>query len=180
MTKATFAGGCFWCTEAIFQMIKGVSKITPGYTGGTIDNPTYEEVSSGRTGHAEAVQIEYNENIVSYDTLLDIFFATHNPTTLNRQGYDIGTQYRSAIFYENDSQKKEAENKITSLNNSGIYKSKIVTDLEPLTNFYEAEDYHKNYYQNNPNKPYCKLIIDPKIKKLLKNYQKNLKNDLDS
>lgn len=172
MEKATFAGGCFWCTEAIFQRIAGVKKVVSGYAGGKMDNPSYEAVSTGGTGHAEAIQITFDPKKVTYADLLYIFFATHDPTTFNRQGADVGTQYRSAIFYENDAQKMEALSAIEKEQEKR--NEPIVTEVVPLDSFYEAEDYHQNYYNNNPDKIYCKLVIDPKIKKLERNYKKYL------
>jgi methionine-S-sulfoxide reductase len=171
--KATLAGGCFWCTEAIFKRIKGVKKVTSGYTGGNIENPSYEQVSSSSTGHAEAIQITYAPNVISYDDLLYIFFRTHDPTTLNRQGADVGTQYRSAIFYHNETQKKKAEKALKEAQRQ--YESKIVTEIVPFKKFYKAEDYHKDYYKNHTDAAYCKLVIDPKIKKLQDNLSKYLK-----
>ncbi len=174
---ATFAGGCFWCTEAIFKRLKGVESVDSGYTGGKTEKPNYEEVSSGQTGYAEAVQVTFNPSVISYETLLDIFFATHDPTTLNRQGYDIGTQYRSAIFYHNDSQKEIAKRFIEKLEKEGTYQKRIVTEVAPFEQFYSAEDYHKNYYDINRDKPYCTVIIDPKIQKLLREYKKEVKEE---
>lgn len=162
---AVFAGGCFWCTEAVFQKLRGVHSVLPGYTGGNTDNPTYEQVSSGSTGHAEAIKFEYDPKLISYRDLLEVFFATHDPTTLNRQGNDVGTQYRSSIFYTSESQKEQAEDIITELRESHSYTSPIVTTVEPLTKFYEAEDYHKNYFERNQGAPYCMVVINPKIKK---------------
>jgi peptide-methionine (S)-S-oxide reductase len=163
---AVFAGGCFWCTEAVFQKLRGVKSVLPGYAGGTIENPTYEQVSSGNSGHAEVIKFEYDSSLISYQDLLNVFFATHDPTTLNRQGNDIGTQYRSAIFYADDEQKIEAQEFIEKLNQDHTFPDPIVTTLEPLTEFYEAEDYHKNYYERNSSQPYCQVIINPKLKKL--------------
>jgi peptide-methionine (S)-S-oxide reductase len=158
---ATFAGGCFWCTEAVFQRVKGVLKVTPGYTDGHIENPTYEQVSSGETGHAQSIQIEFDPEIVEYEHLLKIHFETHDPTTLNQQQYDIGTQYRSAIFYHNEEQHDIAEKFIKSLK----YDRPVVTELKKFEKFYEAEDYHKNYYNNHKNQPYCQIIVKPKLEK---------------
>ncbi len=172
---AIFAGGCFWCTESIFKNLKGVEEAVPGYTGGKTKNPTYEEVSTGATGHAEAVKIIYDPKKISYDELLQVFFSTHDPTTLNRQGNDIGTQYRSAIFYTNPEQKKEAEAYIKFLNNSDIFDRYIVTEVVPATEFYEAEDYHKNYLENHPENPYCQYIILPKLEKFRKQFKDKLK-----
>jgi peptide-methionine (S)-S-oxide reductase len=175
MEKAIFAGGCFWCTEAIFQRIKGVIKIKPGYTGGTKKNPCYREVCSGRTGHAEAVQIDYDPQMVSFESLLEIFFATHNPTTLNRQGADIGTQYRSGIFYTTPTQKIAAEVFIDHLNKSHFFKDPIVTEITPLELFYDAEEDHHDYYNQNYEQRYCDHTITPKIEKIKKLFSTKLK-----
>ena len=172
---ATFAGGCFWCTEAVFKRLEGVDSVVSGYTGGERGNPSYEQVSTGATGHAEAIQIQFDPNIISYDKLLDVFFATHDPTTLNQQGADIGTQYRSAIFYHSAKQKSAAEKKISNLEKGGKYSDPIVTELTPFSNFYQAEDYHKDYYDKNNSAPYCKLVIDPKIQKLMKGFKEEIK-----
>lgn len=174
---ATLANGCFWCTEAIFQRLKGVSSVRSGYTGGTTENPNYYDVSNGTTGHAEALQVEYDPEVISFETLLRIFFATHDPTTLNRQGYDVGTQYRSEIFYHNTKQKEIAQKLIKELDASGEFNDPIVTALSPYTKFYPAESEHNNYYDNNPNAPYCRIIIDPKVRKLLKMYSKEVKEE---
>ncbi|MBU6501044.1 MAG: peptide-methionine (S)-S-oxide reductase MsrA [Patescibacteria group bacterium] len=171
--RAVFAGGCFWCTEAVFEELKGVVSVMPGYTGGTTKNPTYEQVCTGRTGHAEAIKIEYNPEKISYSDLLTVFFATHDPTTLNRQGADTGTQYRSAIFYATDEQKKSAEAFIKELNKSG---PKVVTEIVPLGDFYDAEDYHRQYYKNNTSAPYCQIVINPKMDKLKEKFHELLKN----
>jgi peptide-methionine (S)-S-oxide reductase len=173
MEIATLANGCFWCTEAIFQMVKGVEKVESGYAGGTVENPTYEEVSDGDTGHAESLQITFDPNVISFKDLLFIFFRTHNPTTLNQQGADVGTQYRSAIFYHNEKQKIEAEESLQEA--QSLYDDPIVTVIEPFTNFYPAEDYHKNYYELHKSAPYCKFVIDPKVQKMRKEFQKFLK-----
>ena len=172
---ATFAGGCFWCTEAVYEQIKGVMNVTSGYTGGTFKNPTYTEISTGRTGHAEAIQIEFNPAEVSFKDLLYIFFMTHDPTTLNRQGADVGTQYRSAIFYHSDNQKEIAETMIQLIESEKIYKNKIVTEITPATIFYKAEAYHQNYYFNNKFQPYCQVVINPKLDKLKKLFKEKLK-----
>lgn len=172
---ATFAGGCFWCTEAVFNRVKGVNKVVSGYTGGSIKNPAYREICTGRTGHAEAVQIFYNENEISFEELLDIFFGTHDPTTLNRQGNDSGTQYRSAIFYANDHQKQISLNYITRLEKDRLFENSIVTEVTELGVFYNAEDYHQEYYDQNKSQPYCQVIIDPKLSKLKNKYQNKLK-----
>lgn len=172
---ATFAGGCFWCTEAIFLEVKGVQKVVSGYTGGFIKNPAYREVCNGTTGHAEAIQITFNPKEVAYEDLLEIFFATHDPTTLNRQGADEGTQYRSAVFYHNDEQKKQAENYIQLIEKEKLYNNPIVTQLEPAAPFYLAEDYHQNYYNQNQEQGYCRMVISPKLEKLRKYYASKLK-----
>ncbi|WP_325203729.1 peptide-methionine (S)-S-oxide reductase MsrA [Flavobacterium sp.] len=173
--KATFAGGCFWCTEALFLELKGVEKVLPGYTGGTVKNPSYSEVCTGTTGHAEAIEIIYNPDLISYEDLLEVFFGTHDPTTLNRQGADIGTQYRSEIFYHSEAQKKAAENFIKLLNDQNIYGKKVVTKVSDAKEFYPAEDYHQNYYNRNKNQGYCMAVISPKLDKLKKNYKSKLK-----
>lgn len=164
--KAYFAGGCFWCTEAVFQRLKGVEEVNPGYTGGDTPSPDYQEVSGGTSGHAEALEIEYNDERISYKDLLNVFFHTHDPTTLNRQGNDMGTQYRSGIFYVDESQKKEAEEFIQRLTDEGAYKDKIVTEVTKLEKFHKAEEYHKDYYNKNKSKGYCQVVISPKIDKL--------------
>lgn len=165
-SKIYLAGGCFWCTEAIFNRVEGVKKVIPGYIGGNVKNPSYKEVCSGKTGHAEAISIEFDKNIISLDKLLLIFFQTHDPTQLNRQGNDFGTQYRSAIFYTDIKQKKITENIIKKLSES-IYKNKeIVTKIELAKDFFEAEKEHINYYDLNSNQPYCQVVINPKIQKL--------------
>ncbi len=168
---AIFAGGCFWCTEAVFQRVKGVGEVTPGFCGGFIKNPPYREVVQGRTGHAEAIKINFDPEVVSYKQLLEVFFATHDPTTLNRQGYDVGTHYRSAIFYTDDLQRQQAIAMIDDLNAAGTYNDPIVTQVAEATAFYEAEKEHYDYYNNNREQGYCRVIIDPKIKKLLTDYK---------
>ncbi|WP_159799139.1 peptide-methionine (S)-S-oxide reductase MsrA [Flavobacterium sp. MK4S-17] len=172
---AIFAGGCFWCTEAFFTDLKGVEKVVSGYIGGKTENPTYKEVCSGYTGHAEAIKITFNPEEVAYEDLLEIFFATHDPTTLNRQGADVGTQYRSEIFYTTEGQKAAAENFIKLLTDQNIYERKIVTKVTKASTFYPAEDYHQDYYAQNPNQPYCAAVITPKLEKLKKNYKSKLK-----
>jgi len=172
---ATFANGCFWCTEAIFQQLKGVSKVLPGYIGGDIKNPSYKEVTSGTTGHAEALQVQYDPKIISFRELLDIFFYTHDPTTLNRQGYDVGTQYRSAIFYHDEKQKEEAAKMISQLNDENVFDNSIVTEITAYDIFYVAEDYHQNYYNNNKNQDYCRAVINPKLDKFVKKYSSKIK-----
>lgn len=174
----TLAGGCFWCTEAIFNRLKGVISVVSGYAASQVENPSYKEVCTGRTGAAEAVQITYDPSIISYDTLLEIFWHTHEPTTLNRQGNDVGTQYRSAIFYSNDEQKQIALASKEALEKSGAYNRPIVTEIVPFTNFYPAEDYHKEYYERNRSQGYCMFVIDPKVKKLLKEYKQVLKDEI--
>lgn len=176
METATFAGGCFWCTEAIFQRLKGVISVKPGYSGGNVPNPSYELVCSGSTGHAEAIQIEFDPKIISFQKLLEVFFKLHDPTTINQQGADVGPQYRSVIFYHDNEQKKRAESIKGKLQKSGAYKDKIVTEIVPFTKFYEAENYHQNYFNNNRQQPYCQAVIDPKIKKLFENFKENLKD----
>jgi len=172
---ATLAGGCFWCTEAVFSIVKGVEKVEPGYTGGSVPNPTYEQVSTGTTGHAEAAQITFDPSTISFREILEIFFATHDPTTLNRQGPDVGTQYRSAIFYHNEEQKVTAEKVIAELDKEEIWDAPIVTQVEPLKTFYRAETYHKDYYKKHPNQPYCQQVIAPKLVKLQQRFLGKLK-----
>lgn len=175
MKKATFGSGCFWCVEAVFQALKGVESVIPGYSGGKIANPTYREVCSGLTGHAEVVQIEYDESMITFKELLEVFFKTHDPTTLNQQGADKGTQYRSAIFYHNENQKKIAEETILQLNEAGAYNNTIVTEVVELKMFFEAEDYHKNYFLNNPEQAYCRMVVQPKVKKFKQVFANKLK-----
>jgi len=175
--KATFGSGCFWCTEAVFERVEGIHSVVSGYTGGDIENPTYEQICSGSTGHAEVTQITYDPGITTYDELLQIFWRTHDPTTLNRQGNDVGSQYRSVIFYHDDEQKHLAERYKEDLNASGAWKDPIVTEIVPLTVFYKAEDYHQNYYENNPNQGYCAFIIAPKLEKFEKVFKEKIKND---
>ncbi|KKS93664.1 MAG: Peptide methionine sulfoxide reductase MsrA [Parcubacteria group bacterium GW2011_GWE2_43_12] len=172
---AVFGGGCFWCTEAVFKGLRGVIAVMPGYAGGTIDNPTNEQVCSGKTGHAEVIRIEFDPSVISYPDLLNVFFATHDPTTMNKQGNDVGTQYRSVIFANSDEQAREAKKVIDELNNSGNFDSPIVTQVEPLTNFYEAEEYHKDYYAKNPAAGYCQMVISPKLAKFRASYKDLLK-----
>jgi peptide-methionine (S)-S-oxide reductase len=172
---ASFATGCFWCTEAIFQRLKGVARVTSGYSGGNVPNPTYEEVCTGTTGHAECCQVVYDPAVISYDELLEVFWKTHDPTTLNRQGNDVGTQYRSAIFYHNKEQKEKAEHYKAALDSSGAFNSPIVTAIEPFTNFYSAEGYHQNYFNDNSGQMYCRLVILPKVEKFEKVFKDKLK-----
>lgn len=175
MEVATFAGGCFWCTEAVFLEIKGVEKVVSGYIGGKTKNPTYKDICTGETGHAEAIQITFNPNEVAYEDLLEVFFGTHDPTTLNRQGADVGTQYRSEIFYHSEAQKVKAENYIQLLEKEKLYDKKIVTKVSSATVFYPAEDYHQNYYNQNSSQGYCQMVIAPKLEKLRKYYKSKLK-----
>ena len=172
---ATFGEGCFWCTEAIFERLKGVISVTSGYAGGTVPNPTYEQVCTGKTGHAEVSQIIYDPAVISYDELLKVFFKTHDPTSLNRQGADVGTQYRSVIFYSNEEQQKKAEYYKDELNKSGAFNKPIVTEISPLKNFYKAEEYHQDYFSKNPNQGYCNFVIVPKIEKFEKVFKDLLK-----
>lgn len=176
MKTLTLAGGCFWCTEAIFQRLIGVSVVVPGYTGGTLANPTYDEVCSGTTGHAEAIQISYDPSIISTSQLLDVFFHLHDPTTLNKQGADSGTQYRSTIFYRSEEEKTLAERKIEEINKSKLHGDRpVVTTLEELSTFYPADSSHKDFYNKNSYQPYCSIIIDPKIAKLYKEFGEMVK-----
>ena len=172
--SATFGGGCFWCLEAIFQLTKGVTKVESGYIGGANPTPTYEAVCGGKTGHAEAVQIQFDPNVIAYDALLDIFFGTHDPTTLNRQGADVGPQYRSVIFPHDEEQSATAAAKIAALDAAGIWESPIVTTIEPLGKFHRAEDYHQNYFRENPMQPYCQAVVGPKIAKFRKSFADKL------
>lgn len=175
LEKATLGGGCFWCTEAIYQDVKGVEQVISGYAGGKISNPTYEQVCSGRTGHAEVIQITFDPDFISYEDILYIFWRTHDPTTLNRQGADVGTQYRSVIFYHNDDQKAVAERSKQETEAAGLWPNPIVTEIVPFTNFYEAEDYHQNYFNTHPGQPYCQMVIDPKVRKFKSKFQDKLK-----
>ncbi len=172
--KATFAGGCFWCTEAFFQQVKGVLAIQSGYIGGTVKHPSYREVCTGKTGHAEAVQLLFDSNIITYETLVKLFFSTHDPTTLNRQGQDKGTQYRSAVFYHSEEQKESVNCLIEQWTNENLFISPIVTQVVEATTFYEAEPEHQNYYKNNPNAGYCQYVIAPKIQQLRINWKELL------
>lgn len=172
---AVFGGGCFWCTEAVFEQLKGVVSVMPGYAGGTIANPTYEQVCTGNTGHAEVSRVEYDPARISYNDLLVVFFATHDPTSLNRQGADVGTEYRSVIFYTTDAQRRDAQTLIDQLNSSDPADKRIVTEVVPLSAFYQAENYHQEYYRNNSLAPYCQIVIDPKLRKLHKQFSALLK-----
>lgn len=174
---ATLANGCFWCTEAIFVDLRGVEEVVSGYSGGHTENPTYQEVCSESTGHAEAIQIKFNTNEISFKEILQVFFATHNPTTLNRQGNDIGESYRSAIFYHTPEQKETADKVIEEITAEGIFDDKIVTEVTEFTNFYPAEDYHQEYFANNPNQPYCAAVVAPKVAKFRQKFLSRLKLD---
>jgi peptide-methionine (S)-S-oxide reductase len=174
---ATFGAGCFWCTEAVFQRLKGVVKVESGYSGGTVPDPSYEAVCTGKTGHAECTQITYDQKIISYKELLEVFWKTHDPTTLNRQGADSGTQYRSAIFYHNDKQKQLAEKYKNELESAKIWNDPIVTEISQFKKFYKAEDYHQNYYNQNGNQPYCSFVITPKIEKFKKVFADKIKTE---
>ncbi|MCS6832617.1 MAG: peptide-methionine (S)-S-oxide reductase MsrA, partial [Flammeovirgaceae bacterium] len=165
---ATFGAGCFWCVEAVFQRLKGVEKVVSGYSGGAIPNPTYEQVCTGTTGHAEVCQITFNPDQIRFEELLEVFWQTHDPTTLNRQGNDVGTQYRSVIFYHTPQQKEIAEKYKKSLDASGVFSKPIVTEISPFTAFYPAESYHQNYFNNNPYQPYCRFVVQPKVDKFKK------------
>ncbi len=178
LDTATFANGCFWCTEAIFEELNGVASAVSGYTGGHTENPTYKEVCNGTTGHAECIQVTYDPHVISFDELLEVFWKTHDPTTLNRQGNDIGTQYRSAIFYHNEEQKQKAEIYKKELDNSGAWTNPIVTEISPFTIFYPAENYHQQYFEVNGNaNPYCQFVIQPKLEKFRKVFADKRKKD---
>ncbi len=175
METATLAGGCFWCLEAVFLRLRGVQRVESGYAGGHVEDPTYHAVCTGSTGHAEVVQVDYDPAQISYSELLEVFFAIHDPTTLNRQGADVGTQYRSAIFYHDDAQKQQAERTIAELNSQKIWDKPIVTEVAPLTKFYSAEAYHREYYDRNPEQGYCQVVISPKVAKLRQKFAEKLK-----
>lgn len=172
---ATLAGGCFWCLEAVYDDLKGVIEVESGYAGGSVPNPTYRQICTGTTGHAEVVQITFDPQVVSFRDLLDVFFTIHDPTTLNRQGADVGTQYRSAIFYHSPEQQRIAQEKIAELNEAGVWHAPIVTEVVPLDRFYRAEEYHQEYFQNNPQQPYCQVVVAPKVAKFRKEYLAKLK-----
>ncbi|WP_167609281.1 peptide-methionine (S)-S-oxide reductase MsrA [Maribellus sediminis] len=176
LEKATLGGGCFWCTEAVYLELKGVVDVKPGYSGGDVKNPSYKEVCTGTTGHAEVVQITFDPEVVSYSEILEVFFMTHDPTTLNRQGNDVGTQYRSVIFYHNEKQKEVAEKVIILFKDEQVYDKPIVTEVAPFDTFYVAEDYHLNYYNRNKSQGYCQFIITPKLEKFRKIFKDQLKN----
>ena len=175
LQKATFGAGCFWCVETIFQEVKGVEKVRSGYEGGSLKNPTYKDICTGSTGHAEVIQIEYDPKIVSFKKLLEIFWEVHDPTTLNRQGNDVGTQYRSVIFYHSEQQKKEAVFFRSELNKNEAYPNQVITEISPSTTFYVAENYHQDYFNQNGTQPYCQFVIAPKIAKFRKAFEKELK-----
>ena len=175
--RATFGTGCFWCTEAIFQQLNGVNNVVSGYAGGHVENPTYEAVCNKTTGHAECLQIEYDKTKITFDELLEVFWSSHDPTTLNRQGNDVGPQYRSAIFYHNDDQKEKAEKYKDQLNSSGVFKDPIVTEISPFTIFYPAEKDHQNYFNDNGSQPYCSYVIRPKVEKFRKSFKEKLKSN---
>ncbi|MEH3112975.1 peptide-methionine (S)-S-oxide reductase MsrA [Pedobacter terrae] len=177
MQIATFGGGCFWCTEAVFKTLNGVTQVTSGYMGGTLKHPTYMEICNGDTGHAEVIQIAFDENVITFNELLLIFFKTHNPTTLNRQGNDVGTQYRSVVFYENDDQKMQTEKMIADLTEQHIFDKPIATEVAPVAEFYEAEDYHQNYFGHNQSKPYCAFVIQPKLNKFVADFKDKVKSE---
>ena len=175
LATTTLGAGCFWCIEAVFQNLKGVQSVASGYTGGQIENPTYEEISTGTTGHAEVAQIKFDPEMISFEDLLYVFWRTHDPTTLNRQGADVGTQYRSAIFFDSEEQKEIAERSKAKTDASDLWPEPIVTEISQLDKFYKAEEYHQDYYKLNSNQPYCRLVIDPKIRKLKKDFADRLK-----
>ncbi len=174
MELTTLGSGCFWCTEAVYQQLKGIETVVSGYSGGQIENPTYEQVTTGKTGHAEVCQIQFDSEQISFTDMLEVFFSTHDPTTLNRQGDDVGTQYRSVIFYHSEAQREIAERVKKDLDAAGTWKNPIVTEIVPYEKFYSAEDYHQNYYRNNPNQRYCQLVITPKLKKFEKVFKLKL------
>ncbi len=184
METATLGGGCFWCTEAIFKRLKGVTSVVSGYAGGNPsadgENPSYEKVSEGSTEHAESIQIQFDPRVLSYEKILEVFWATHDPTTLNRQGPDEGTQYRSVIFYHSNSQKEEALRSKEKMEKTGKFKDKIVTQIVPFDKFYKADDYHQNFYDKNKSSPYCQIVINPKIQKLLEEFKKDVKEDTNN
>ncbi len=175
INKATFGGGCFWCTEAVFKEVKGVISVMPGYSGGTSQNPNYEELHYNNTGHVECIQIEFDPEIIPYEKLVEIFFGTHNPTQLNRQGNDVGEEYRSIIFYHDNEQKKIAERVKSKLEKNNTYNAPVITEIIPFTSFYEAESEHQNFYEKNINQPYCQIVINPKMAKFRKKYSQYLK-----
>lgn len=179
LEMATFGAGCFWCVEAVYELVEGVKHVESGYSGGHVENPTYREVVSGKTGHVEVARVHYDPSVISYEQLLEIHWHSHDPTTLNRQGNDVGEQYRSVIYYHNEKQKEIAEASLKKTDASGLWKDPIVTTIEPLSNYYVAENYHQNYFENNPNAGYCSYVIAPKIKKFKKEFKHLLKSSSD-
>ena len=175
LKKATLGGGCFWCTEAVYRELKGVVDVVPGFSGGNIKNPACREVCTGRTGHAEVVQITYDPEVISFKEILEVFFMTHDPTTLNRQGNDVGTQYRSAVFYHDREQKETAEEVVSNFEKEKVFENPVVTEITPFEVFYKAEDYHKNYFERNKDQPYCQFVVAPKVKKFKKIFKEKLK-----
>jgi peptide-methionine (S)-S-oxide reductase len=175
LSSATLGAGCFWCVEAVFQQLQGVKRVDAGFAGGETENPTYEEVCTGNTGHAEVARIDYDPNVITFEELLEVFWHTHNPTTLNRQGADVGTQYRSVIFYHDEEQKRLAEQSLAEADKSGIWENPIVTKIEPLKNYSKAEGYHQNFYEKHKNGPYCDAVIEPKLRKLKEKFGEKLK-----
>jgi peptide-methionine (S)-S-oxide reductase len=178
LEQATFGAGCFWCTEAVFQNLKGVTKVTSGYMGGSKPNPTYDDICKGDSGHAEVIQVEYDQDVISFEELLLVFFKTHNPTTLNRQGNDIGSQYRSVIFYDSPEQKEQAQAMIDRLTTEMVFERPIITEISPVSQFYGAEDYHQNYFNQNTNKPYCAFVIQPKLNKFIEEFRDKIQPGL--
>lgn len=176
LEKATFGAGCFWCVEAIYELVKGIEYVESGYSGGHVENPSYKEVTTGTTGHAEVARIHFDPDVISYEELLEVLWHTHNPTTLNRQGNDVGPQYRSVIFYHNEEQKEIAEKSLKKTDESDLWDDPIVTKIQPLENYYVAENYHQNYFENNPNAGYCSIVIAPKVKKFKKEFSYLLKD----
>ena len=176
---ATLAGGCFWCLEAVYEQLQGIDKVESGYSGGSVVNPTYQQVTTGTTGHAEVVQLTFDPDLTSYREILEVFFTIHDPTTLNRQGADVGTQYRSAIYYHDEEQKEIAEGIIRELTEERVWDNPIVTEVTPFEAFYEAEDYHKEYYRRNPRQAYCQVVIKPKVNKFRQNYLAKLKPEYE-
>jgi len=172
---ATLGAGCFWCVEAVFDDLKGVEDVVSGYSGGQTENPTYREVCDGNTGHAEVIQVKFDADVISFKEILQVFFSVHDPTTLNRQGHDVGSQYRSAIFYHSDEQKRVAEETIKEVNDEGVYDDPIVTEVTPFDKFYAGEDYHQEYFANNPNQPYCAAVVAPKVAKFRQKFVSRLK-----
>lgn len=177
LEKATFGAGCFWCVEAIYEIVEGIEYVESGYSGGHVENPSYKEVTGGKTGHAEVARIHFDPEVISYAELLEVLWHTHNPTTLNRQGNDVGPQYRSVIFYHNEEQKEIAEKSLKKTDESGLWEDPIVTEIQPLENYYVAENYHQNYFENNPNAGYCSIVIAPKVAKFKKEFDHLLKGN---